>query len=68
MARRGIIAWLAFILLVVAGAVAPSASAAAPTIERFDIDETELDPFFTEECGVEVTEHVQTHFRPNVLG
>jgi hypothetical protein len=61
MARRSNITWLALILLVFAGAVAPSASAAAPTIERLDIDETEPDPFLTEECGVEVTTNVQGH-------
>ena len=44
MTRRGIIAWLACVLVVVAGVLAPGASAAgAPTIERFDIDETAPD-------------------------
>jgi hypothetical protein len=57
MKRRGITAWLAFILVVVAAAVAPAASAAPPTIERFDIDFTGVDEFFTAECGVEVTFH-----------
>ena len=61
MARRGIIAWLAFILVVVAGAIAPSASAAAPTIQRIDIDNTFSDTFLTEACGVEVTTHEQGH-------
>ena len=63
MARSGIIAWLALILVVVAGALAPSASAAAPIIERFDIDETaaEVEDFLTEECGVAVTAHAQGH-------
>ena len=59
MARSGIIAWLALILVLVAGALAPSASAAAPTIERIEIDETFDDDFLTVECGVPVTIHAQ---------
>ena len=59
MARSGIIAWLALILVVVAGALAPSASAAAPTIERIEIDDTFPDDILTEECGVPVTIHAQ---------
>jgi hypothetical protein len=59
MARSGIIAWLALILVVVAGALAPSASAAAPTIERIEIDDTFPDDFLTVECGVPVTIHAQ---------
>jgi hypothetical protein len=59
MARSGIIAWLALILVVVAGALAPSASAAAPTIERINIDDTFTDDILTEECGVPVTIHAQ---------
>jgi hypothetical protein len=63
MARIGIIAWLALILVVVAGALAPSASAAQPTFERFEINETatDLQNFLTEECGVAVTAHAQGH-------
>jgi hypothetical protein len=59
MARSGIIAWLALILVVVAGALAPSASAAPPTIERIEVDETFLDEVLTEECGVPVTFNAQ---------
>ena len=59
MARSGIIAWLALILVVVAGALAPSASAAPPTIERINIDDTGVDDILTEECGVEVTFQAQ---------
>jgi hypothetical protein len=61
MARRGIIAWLAFMLVVVASVLAPSASAAAPTFERIEVDDTFADDFLTEECGVEVTSHAQGH-------
>jgi hypothetical protein len=57
MTRRGITAWLALIMVVVAAAVAPGASAAPPTFERFDIDDTGVHEFLTEECGVEVTFH-----------
>ena len=59
MARSGIIAWLALILVVVAGALAPSASAAAPTIERIEIDDTFVDEVLTVECGFPVTFHAQ---------
>jgi hypothetical protein len=41
--------------------VAPSALAATPTIERFDIDEVFDDEFLTEECGVPVTIRAQGH-------
>ena len=54
MARSGIIAWLALILVVVAGALAPSASAAAPTFERIKVDDTFPDEFLTEACDVPV--------------
>ena len=55
MTRRGIIAWLACILVVAAAVVAPSASAGPPTIERvFDIDDTFPDEFLTDACGVPV--------------
>jgi hypothetical protein len=59
MARSGIIAWLALILVVVAGALAPSASAAAPTFDRIEIDDTFADDFLSEECGVPVRIHAQ---------
>jgi hypothetical protein len=55
MTRRGIIAWLACILMGAAAVVAPSASAAAPTTERIEVDETLPDEFLTEACGVDVT-------------
>ena len=61
MARSRNIAWLALILMVVAGALAPSASAAAPTFERIEIDGTFVDEFLTEECGVPVITTEQGH-------
>jgi hypothetical protein len=48
-------------VLVVAAVVAPSASAAKPTIERIQIDETFPDDFLTEACGVPVTTHAEGH-------
>ena len=61
MTRRGIIAWLTCFLVGAAVVVAPSASAAGPTFERFDIDETFFDGFLTEECGVDVTTRAEGH-------
>jgi len=60
MSRRGLIAWLAGVL-VVAALVAPGALAGPPTIERVDVDVTFADDFLTEECGVDVMTHVQGH-------
>jgi hypothetical protein len=57
--RRGV-AWLVG-AFVVAALMTPGAMAAKPTMERIDIDETILDEFLTEECGVEVTTHVEGH-------
>jgi hypothetical protein len=48
-------------LLIVAAVVAPSASAAKPTIERISIDETTADDFLTEACGVHVTTRAVGH-------
>jgi hypothetical protein len=56
----GVFKWVACIL-VVAAVIAPSASAARPTIERVDIDETFPDDFLTEACGVPVTTRAQGH-------
>jgi hypothetical protein len=41
--------------------VAPSAFAAQPTIERFDVNEVFADDFLTAECGVPVTTAIQGH-------
>jgi hypothetical protein len=60
MTRQGVLAWLAGIL-VVAAVVAPGATAGKPTMERFDIDETVLDEFLSDACGVTVMLHIQGH-------
>jgi hypothetical protein len=57
MIRRSV-GWLVGVF-VVAAVITPGALAAKPTIERIDIDETAPDEFLTEECGVEVTTHVE---------
>ncbi len=61
MTSKGIITWLAGILVAVTGVVAPSASADAPSFERFDIDEISPNEFLTDACGVEVTTHAKGH-------
>jgi hypothetical protein len=60
MTRRGVTAWVVGVF-VVAALVAPGAIAGQPTTERLDIDETFLDEFLTDACGVEVTTHAQGH-------
>ena len=52
--------WVA-VVFVAAALIAPGAMAAQPTIERIDIDESFLDEFLTEACGVQVTTHAQGH-------
>ena len=53
---RRCIAGCIFSVLVLVGAVIPGvASGAPPTIQRIVIDETFVDEFLTEECGVPVT-------------
>ena len=42
-------------ILFAAAVFASGAAAGKPAIERFDIDESFVDAFFSEECGVEVT-------------
>ena len=59
MIRRGRIALL--FGAVVASVLATAASAGAPTIERFNVDETVPDPFLTAVCGVAVTVHSEGH-------
>ena len=60
MGRRGVIAWAVGVLLV-AGVVAANAAAAKPTFQRVDLDESFVDEFLTDECGVEVSTHVRGH-------
>ena len=51
-----------FVALCVAAALVPATAAAAPpTIVREDIDETFVDEFLSEECGVEATVHLTGH-------
>ena len=60
MTRRAVIAWL--VGVVALGAlVAPGALAGKPAFERITIDETALDPFLTDACGVPVTTRAQGH-------
>ena len=47
--------------VLVASVLATAAPAGAPTIQRFEIDETALDPFLTAACGVPVTLHSTGH-------
>jgi hypothetical protein len=61
MTRRGLIAVLWGMLALVALVASSTASAAKPTIERFDIDESEPDAFLTAACGVAVTTHARGH-------
>jgi xanthosine utilization system XapX-like protein len=59
MTRRCLTGWVASVLALV-GVLGPGvAEGAAPTFERIVIDETFADDFLTEECGVEVTSHIQ---------
>jgi hypothetical protein len=52
--------WLAgFVAL--GALVAPAALAGKPAFERIAIDETALDPFLTDACGVPVTTRAQGH-------
>ena len=60
MGRRGLIAW-GLGVLVVAAVSAAGASAAQPTFQRIDIDESFADAFLTDACGVAVTTHARGH-------
>lgn len=48
-------------ILLVAAAFASGAAAGKPTIERIDIDESEVDGFLSAACGVQVTTHALGH-------
>ena len=54
MSTRGLIAWRGA-TMAVAAVFVTSAAAAKPTIERFEVDESFVDDFLTEACGVPVT-------------
>jgi hypothetical protein len=60
MSTRRVIAWLAA-TVTVAAVLAAGAAAAKPTIERFEVDETFVDDFLTEACGVPVTTTATGH-------
>jgi hypothetical protein len=60
MNTRRVIAWLAATMTVTA-VLATGAAAAKPTIERFEVDETFVDDFLTEACGVPVTTTARGH-------
>src|SRR5688572_26779795 len=50
------------VVLCAAAALLPaSAAAAPPTVVREDIDETFVDEFLSEDCGVEATVHLTGH-------
>ena len=53
-------AWLAGVVALGA-LIAPGALAGKPAFERIAIDETSLDPFLTDACGVPVTTRAQGH-------
>ncbi len=60
MTRRALIAWLVGVIALGA-LVAPGALAGKPAFERITIDESALDPFLTDACGVPVTTRAQGH-------
>jgi Acyl-CoA dehydrogenase, C-terminal domain len=61
MSRRCIVALLHGALLAAGVLGAGAASAAPPTFERIDVDDTFADEFLTETCGVDVTTTVRGH-------
>jgi hypothetical protein len=61
MTRRRITGCVASILVLVCALIPGVASGAPPTIERIDVDETFVDEFLTEECGVPVTTTARGH-------
>jgi hypothetical protein len=58
--KRSVLAWLGGIL-VLAAVLVPGALAGKPTFERITVDDTFVDDFLTEACGVPVTGHAQGH-------
>jgi hypothetical protein len=59
MTRRCMTGWVAS-FLILAGVVSPGVGfGAPPTFETIVLDETFADGFLTEECGVEVTSHIE---------
>jgi hypothetical protein len=58
MSGKTVTAWLLG-MLVVAALLAPGASAAKPTFNVIEIDESFADDFLSDACGVAVTTHIQ---------
>jgi hypothetical protein len=61
MTRRCITGWVASVLVLVCALIPGVASGAPPTIERIPVDDTFVDDFLSEECGVEVTTRARGH-------
>jgi hypothetical protein len=61
MSRRCLIGWLSGALVAAGVLGAGAATAAPPTFERIDVDDTFADEFLTEECGVDVTTTIRGH-------
>jgi hypothetical protein len=60
MTRRCLTGWVASVLAL--GVLGPGVAAgAAPTFERIPVDDTFVDEFLTEACGVPVTTRAQGH-------
>lgn len=59
MTGKAVITWLTGLLVL--GALVAPASAAQPSLERIEIDETFEDEFLSEACGVPVTTRVAGH-------
>ena len=58
MSGKTVIAWLLG-MLVVAALLAPAATAAKPAFDVIEVDDTFVDDFLSDACGVTVTTHVQ---------
>ena len=53
--------WALAVAVFVVAVVVPSAWAGKPEMERFDINESVPDEFFSDACGVDVTAHARGH-------
>ena len=61
MSTRRITGCVASVFVLVGALIPGVASGAPPTIERIAVDDTFVDEFLSEQCGVEVTTRVQGH-------
>jgi hypothetical protein len=68
MIKRGWIGALATTLALVALVASTTATAAKPTFQRINIDETAPDEFLTEACGVAVTTRARGHIIVRTFG